>query len=392
MTIVIVGASLAGVRTAQALRAKGSVEPITMIGSESRQPYDRPPLSKSFLLEALAEDAVDLVSKKDLAALDIDFRLGQPAIGLRVAEREVCLADGSSVSFDSLVVATGSVPRPLQLSTPTAGVHELRTMDDAIALRRDLVAGARVVIIGGGVVGAELASTASQMGLDVTVVEPADSLMERVLGVRLGSHLSEVHRRNGVHLKTGATVTELRGRDRVESVRLSDGTTLSADVVVVAVGSLPATDWLADSGLQLANGVEVDAELRALGTRNIYAAGDVARWQSRRFAESIRAEHWTNATEQAQVVATNILGGSAEHDPIPYVWSDQFGLRLQLAGRIPPDGEIRYVEGDDSSDRFVAVVRDGVSLSTVIARGSVRGFVKYRAMLSQGATWESIGV
>ncbi|MFB4308182.1 NAD(P)/FAD-dependent oxidoreductase [Actinomadura sp. GTD37] len=390
---VIVGASLAGARTAQGLRRGGWAGPITMIGAEPHPPYDRPPLSKGFLLGRVDQAGIALLSAERFAGLGVDLRLGRAAVGLDPAARHVALADGTRVGYDALVVATGSVPRALPdpaMDGPSTGVHVLRTLDDALALRASLTAGARVVVVGGGFIGAEIASACRALDLDVAIVEADKALMGRGLGGRLGTAAAVRHAAHGVRVLLGRRVVRLHGRARPTAVELDDGTELPADVVVVGVGSRPATDWLEGCGLTLDDGVVCDETLAAVGVEDVYAVGDVARWRARRYGTTLRTEHWTAAGEQAAAVAATLCGTPTEYDPVPYVWSDQFGARLQIFGRVRPADEVVVLDGDPEGDRFVAVAGGDGRMQGVVALNAAKEAVRLRRSLSEGASWPSV--
>ncbi|MFE7157008.1 NAD(P)/FAD-dependent oxidoreductase [Streptomyces sp. NPDC057636] len=387
MHTLIVGASLGGLRTAQALRGRGWTDKITLLGAEPRPPYDRTPLSKEVLLGKRSPEQLGLVPARVLQELDLELHLGTSAAGLDPASGTVVLQDGRRVGYDTLVIATGSVPRSLPGTENLTGLRVLRTVEDALAIKARLVAGTSVVVIGGGFVGAEVASAARETGAAVTVVAPGPAMMLRVLGPVLGSHMTAVHRKHGVRVRSSVFVAGVSGQDRVEALTLSDGSCIPADSAVIGIGAVPCTDWLEDSGLRLRDGVVCDERLRAVGAENIYAVGDVARWRNPRYGELVRVEHWTNAGEQARVVAANIAGESAVHDAVPYVWSDQFGVRLQIAGRIGADDAVHYVLGGPETERFVALAGHGDRLNAVVARGEVREFLRYRGLLVGNGTW-----
>ncbi|WP_410790832.1 NAD(P)/FAD-dependent oxidoreductase [Kribbella sp. C-35] len=350
MSVLVVGASAAGLTTVEALRRKGFREPITVLGAEWHPPYDRPPLSKQFLSGDWDEARTRLRPEAMLSALEADFVLGDPAVALD--GRTVRTASGRRLSADTVVIATGLTPRRLP-GPELEGVHVLRTLDDAAALRKDLVEPARVVVVGEGVLGAEVAATARKLNLAVTVAGPQSTLLEAQLGPLIGALLGELHRSQGVDLRLGTAVAGLTDVDgHVNGVLLADGDVLPADVVVVALGAVPATDWLEGSGVALDNGVVCDAYCRAAD--GVYAAGDVARWQC---GDSLlRLENRTNATEQALCVAANILGAEQQYRPIPYFWTDQFSTKVQVHGRPSADADVTIAEGN-VTDRFVAHYR-----------------------------------
>ncbi|MEV7092566.1 FAD-dependent oxidoreductase [Amycolatopsis sp. NPDC051045] len=364
--VAVVGASLAGVRAAQELRAQGYDGGVVLIGDEPHLPYDRPPLSKAFLAGTASRESLDLLDAGDLASLALDFRLGVRATALEPADRRVLLSDGTSVHADGVVIATGGRARTLP---GFEGAHTLRTVDDALALRAALVPGARVVIVGAGFIGAEVASTCRSLGLDVVVLEALAAPLAPVLGSRLAAVCARLHADHGTDLRCGVSAT---GMDAA-GVRLADGSLVPADVVVVGVGMTPATEWLAGSGLKVGNGVHTDAGL-VTELPQVVAVGDVARYGGRRH------EHWTNASEQAPVAVANLLAGHSGQSYLPsgYVWSDQYSGTLQLAGHPRPDDTLSFVDGDPSSASFVATFsRDGATVG-VFALNNAKLFNRVR--------------
>jgi 3-phenylpropionate/trans-cinnamate dioxygenase ferredoxin reductase component len=389
--ITIVGASLAGIRTAQGLRSKGFDGTITLIGDEERPPYDRPPLSKQILAGTRQPEQTVLVQADDLAALDLDLRLGQRATELDLDGREVGLTGGDRVSFDAVVVATGATPRELPGTPDLAGIHALRTLDDALAIRAHLEASPKVVVIGAGFIGAEVAATARGRGLDVTVLEVLPVPLGHALGTQMGLVCAGLHLDHGVDLRCGVGVAGFEGSDRVERVVLSDGTHVEADLVVVGVGVRPATDWLAGSGLDVSDGVVCDATLQAVGAPFVYAAGDVARWDHRLYGEQVRIEHWTNANDQGRSVAANLLSGPDAAEPfapVPYVWSDQYDRKIQVLGRCRADDTVEVVFGSTDDRRFLALYgRDG-RLTGALGFSLPAKLMRFNALLERSAPWD----
>jgi 3-phenylpropionate/trans-cinnamate dioxygenase ferredoxin reductase subunit len=385
--VVIVGASVAGVRTAEALRRRGFGGRVTLIGAEPHLPYDRPPLSKAFLAGQATEDDLPLLPGERLGRLDLDLRLGERAAAVDLPARQIRLASGQPVPFGTAVIATGSVPRRLPALDRWPGVHVLRTLDDAIAIRAALAVGARVAVVGGGFIGAEVASCARALGLDVTIIDPLPALMIRGLGPALGQVLAGRHADHGAVLRLGRSVVRAEGAGRVERLVLDDGSQVGADLVVVGIGADPVTGWLAGSGLSLDGGVCCDPCLRVLGTDAVYAVGDVARWPSARYDGPVRLEHWTSAGQAALAVAAAVSGTPARFDPLPYVWSNQLGARLQVFGQVGPQDEVIYVEGGPDAPEFVAVTgRDG-ALHAVVALGARRAAQRWERILRSGAEW-----
>jgi NADPH-dependent 2,4-dienoyl-CoA reductase/sulfur reductase-like enzyme len=382
--VVIVGASLAGLRAAQTLRDEGHNGPITLIGAEAHRPYDRPPLSKEFLAGSMTRPELDLPADD----LDADFRLSTPAMGLDLAERAVVLASGESVPFDGLVIATGAHPRVLPGLPDLDGVFVLRTIDDCLALRGRLEDVARVAVVGAGFIGSEVAASCHGRGLDVTVIEALPVPMVRGVGALVGRRCARLHTDHGVSLQLGVGVTGLAGDGRVEGVALADGTTVPANVVVIGVGVAPTTDWLAGSGLDVDNGVVCDRWCRALAggyvVPGVVAAGDVARWDNPRFGETMRIEHWTNAAEQGRAAAITLLRGedAPVFDPIPYFWSDQYETKIQFVGRVGPD--VQVVDGSIDDDRFVVAYGSGGRLVGALAFGRPARLMRYRSMIDNG--------
>lgn len=376
-TIAVVGASLAGLRAAEALRANGFDGRLVMIGEERHRPYDRPPLSKDFLLGTRTDIA--LTRPEDDADLAAEWRLGVRAERLMPGDRTITLSDGATVTVDGVVIATGGTPRRLRGTDGIDGVLTLRTMDDAIALRDRLRAGSRhVVVIGAGFLGAEVAASCHALGCSVTVVEALPVPMAAAVGPVLGAVCARLHGDHGVTLISGQAVSGLVAVDGgIRAVRLDDGRTLPADLVVVAIGIRPATDWLAGSGLRLDDGVVTDAGW-CTSVPGIVAVGDVARHDC--VTGSARHEHWTNAVEQARVAARNLLSGRhTGHCPGPgYFWSDQYGVRIQFTGLIEPTDEVRVVEGSLDDRKFLATYHRDGRTTGALAMNSARAFVRAR--------------
>jgi len=358
--VLVVGASAAGLSTVEALRRKGYRGEITVLGDELHAPYDRPPLSKQVLSGAWEPARAALRTQEMLAALEAELVLGDPAVALDPATRTVHTGSGRELRADAIVIATGVRPRTLPGQDGLAGVHVLRTLDDALALRTSLLGCARLVVVGEGVLGAEIAATARTLGPAVTIAGPLPAPLALQVGPLVSGLLAELHRERGVVLRLGAGVEGLTAEDgRVAGVRLGTGEVLPADVVVVAIGASPATQWLEGSGLRLDNGVVCDSRCRA--APGIYAVGDVARWHHEQLGRLIRLENRTNVTEQAGAVAAVILGADQPYVPVPYFWTDQFDVKIQVHGLIPAGAEVDVVEGDLAARRFVARYRsDGV--------------------------------
>ncbi|GGM98611.1 NAD(P)/FAD-dependent oxidoreductase [Streptomyces fuscichromogenes] len=355
-SVLVVGASAAGLATAEALRRKGYQGALTVIGGEFHPPYDRPPLSKQVLAGEWVPERAQLRTADQLAALDAEIVLQDPARSLDTAARTVRTASGRAVRADAVVIATGLRSRAFPGQQSLEGVHTLRSLDDALALRSALQSADRTVVIGDGVLGAEIAATARGMGVDVTLVGMLTAPMVGLLGSRMAARLAQLHTDRGVHMEFGVAVEFLQEeRGRVTAVGLADGRVLPARTVVVAIGSVPATDWLTDSGLTVADGVVCDAFCQAAD--GVYAVGDVARWHHRGLGKFVRWENRTNANEQAAAVAANILGENRPYTPVPYMWTDQFDAKIQAHGLLGEDADVQVVEGSEEDGRFVALYR-----------------------------------
>jgi NADPH-dependent 2,4-dienoyl-CoA reductase/sulfur reductase-like enzyme len=380
--VVVVGASLAGVRAAEELRRQGFDGDLTVVGAETHLPYDRPPLSKQVLAGAWDPEKARL--RVDPAVAD-DLRLGVKATRLDAAAHAVELDTGESLPYDAAVIATGATPRTLPGAEEMEGVFVLRTLDDAVALRHALERGPRVAVIGAGFIGSEVASSCRARGLDVTVIEALDLPLVRILGPAMGEVCAAVHRDHGTSLRLGVGVQGLEGGKRVQRVRLADGTAVEADVVVVGIGVGPVVDWLEGSGVVLDNGVVCDARLRAEGVPDgsVLAAGDVARWFHPGFDELMRVEHWTNAAEQGAYAAQSILGKVDEpFQPVPYFWSDQYDVKIQFVGRATATDEVTVEEGSLESRRFVVAYRRGDRLVGALSMNMPARIMAWRSQVA----------
>jgi 3-phenylpropionate/trans-cinnamate dioxygenase ferredoxin reductase subunit len=385
--IAIVGGSLAGLRGAEALRQQGFEGRIVFVGAEPHLPYDRPPLSKEILRGTWEPERASLVRGDSFEKLELDLRLGRRAVSLDARERRLALDDGSRVAYDGLLIATGARPRSLPGAAPLAGVYTLRTVDDCLALRADLERSPRVAVVGAGFIGAEVAATCRQRGLEVAMVEALPLPLAQTVGAEVGETLASAHRDQGVDLRLGVGVAALEGSDRVEGLRLGDGSRLAADVVVVGIGVVPETGWLAGSGVELDDGVVCD-ETCATSLPGVVAAGDVAAWRNPLFGEAMRVEHWSNATEQARAAAATLLASAAgekaaPYESVPFFWSDQYDLKIQSAGRLAGADESRLVHGSLAERRFLVLYGRSGRLAGALAVNEPRRLIQYRRRLRE---------
>ena len=388
-SITIVGASLAGLRAAESLRRQEFDGQIVLIGDEPHAPYDRPPLSKQYLAGSWNEERLALTKPEKLAEFELDFRLGVRATAFDLASRRLTLDGADDIEVDGLLIATGARCRTLPGTDNLDGVFVLRGLDDATALRAALDAGpSRVVVVGAGFIGAEVAATARQREIEVSLIEALPQPLGRVLGDEMGAVCADVHREHGVDLRTGVGVEAIEGDGCVERVRLSDGSIIEADVVVVGIGVIPNTEWLEGSGLTLDNGVVCDAT--CLAAPGVTAAGDVARWPNQRFDEVMRVEHWDNAVEQGGHAARRLLQSDDEAEPftpVPWFWSDQYDRKIQLAGRIRPDDDMSIVTGSVEERRFAALYGRAGKLVGVLGFNRPRHVMQYKTLIQEGASY-----
>ena len=381
--IVIVGASLAGLRAAQAIRRAEHDGDVVVVGSEEHQPYTRPPLSKELLAGEQAPEETALPGRD----LDVDWRLGATAVDLDWTAHEVTLDDGERLRYAKLLIATGAHARPwpgdpLELE----GLHMLRTLDDALALREAFEQGPRIAVVGGGFVGCEVAATARKRGLDVTLIDIAPQPMP-ALGEAVGARCADLHRAHGVDLRLGVGVDGFDGAGRLEAVRLADGSRVEADLAIVALGATPNTDWLIESGLELEPGVVCDATLAARDAKDVFAAGDAAAWPHPMAGDAtIRIEHWTNAAEQGAAAGRNMLaapGAAQPYAAVPYFWSDQYDVKIQAVGLAGRAERVQMLEATPDGEKWVAAgVRDG-RVVAVIGFNAMRRLAFYRGRLAE---------
>jgi NADPH-dependent 2,4-dienoyl-CoA reductase/sulfur reductase-like enzyme len=379
--VVIVGGGLAAVRTAEELRREEYSGPITIVSDESRLPYDRPPLTKDVLRGE--RDDTTLEPPEFYAGHDIDLRLDCGARGVDVTAQTVTLADGTVVRYDELVIATGLVPRRIPSFGDLDGIRVVRSFEDSLLLRGDAAAARRAVVIGAGFIGCEAAASLRKLGVAVVLVEPQPAPLAAVLGEQIGELVARLHRANGVDVRAGVGVAEVRGDGRVETVVLADGAELAADLVVLGVGSRPATGWLDGCGIDVDNGVLCDLTGRT-SVPNVWAVGDVAFWRGQGGHE-VRVEHWSNVVTQVRVMVPTMLGRESLHDVAvpPYFWSDQYDVKIQCLGEPKATDTVHLVE--DDGHKFLAYYeRDGV-LVGVVGAGRPGKVIGTRAKIAAGA-------
>ena len=357
-TFAIVGAGLAGAKAAEALRAEGFDGRLVLLGAEAERPYERPPLSKDYLRGEVEREGAYVHEAGFYAEHDIELRVGSTVTALDPRAREIELDGGERLGYDRLLLATGAEPRRLSLpGAELEGVHLLRTFADSDGLRERLDKGGRLVVVGAGWIGSEVAASARQRGMHVTVVAPEAVPLERVLGPEVGAIYGDLHRGHGVELRMEAGVASFEGGGRVERVTLHDGTAIACDAVVVGVGAAPRTGLAEAAGLAVENGVLVDGRLETsvAGTfaAGVFAAGDVANAQHPFYDTRIRVEHWANAKHQGPAAALNMLGKDAPYNRIPYFFSDQYDVGMEYTGHAVEWDEVVF-RGDTASREFIA--------------------------------------
>ncbi|MFI7481656.1 NAD(P)/FAD-dependent oxidoreductase [Kocuria sp. M1R5S2] len=386
-SLVIVGASLAGLSAARAARRQGFSGRLVIVGDDPQRPYDRPPLSKEFLAGTI--EAADLALETETDDLDAEWLLGVRAIGFDALSREVILEDGRSVHADLLVIATGASARSLPPIAGLENVLTLRTLEDARKLRALVERGGRMVVVGAGFIGAEVASTAHKLGLEVTVLEKSPTPLCGPLGAELGSVVGGLHARAGVELICGADIEEFEVEDNaVAAVRLAGGRTLPADVVVVGIGAVPNTGWLEGSGVELGNGVVCD-EVGRTSVPGVVAVGDCAAWLDPRTGRHHRVEHWTGAAERPAVAVGTLLGTDPAVLPAvkpAYFWSNQYGTRLQFVGDAGAGDRVVYEHGGPGEESFLAVYYAGEDPVAVLGWNQTKQFCRWRKTLEKLST------
>ena len=377
--IVIVGGGLAAARTAEQLRRSEYTGPVTIVSDEVHLPYDRPPLSKEVLRKEVDDTALKPRDWYD--ENDITLRLGSAATGLDTGEQTLTLANGTVLGYDELVIATGLVPRRIPAFPDLEGIRVLRSFDESMALREHASAAQHAVVIGAGFIGCEVAASLRGVGVRVVLVEPQPQPLAAVLGAQIGELVARLHRDEGVDVRLGVGVAEVRGDGHVDTVVLTDGTELPADLVVVGIGSRPATEWLDGSGIEVDNGVLCD-EAGRTSAPNVWALGDVASWRDP-LGHQARVEHWSNVADQARVVVPAMLGQEVpEVVVVPYFWSDQYDVKIQCLGE-PQATDIVHLVEDDGRKFLAYYERDGV-LVGVVGGGLPGKVMKVRGKIAAG--------
>ncbi len=388
---VIVGANMAGASAAETLRRSGYAGAITLLGAEPELPYERPPLSKEWLRGSTPTAKLHPRDAAFYAEQRITLRTGTRAVALDTARQVLTLEDGSTLPWDHLVLATGTVPRTLNIpGADLPGIHLLRTLADGRAIQAELQAGRRLVVIGAGFIGAEMAASARSMGLTVTVLEVLPVPLRRVLGDELGQIYADLHRAHGVDMRLGTGVAAFMGDDRVTAVLTDQGERIACDLVVVGVGVRPATDWLADSGVALENGVLTD-QYCATNIPGVVAAGDVANWWHPLYGTRMRLEHFDNALKQGAAAARTLLGQREEYVPIPYFWSDQYDVHMQYLGYAATWDRIIYRGDVVGYDGSVWYMRGDVPQAALLLNRQ-REMVTARRLLAARAAVDSTGL
>lgn len=376
--VVVVGGGVAGTMAAQTIRSEGFDGELTVVGAERHAPYHRPALSKKLLTGEVHRAGIDMAPQNEFNARVLR---GAEALKLDMASRIVEVRDGDrdlALKFDGLVIASGATVRQFPNEAVPNGVLALRTVDDCLAIRSRLGQCRRVVVIGGGLIGAEVAASLRSMDTEVTLLCRRGALLEAVLGQEMGTWWTDLHRQHGVDVRAGVEVAGFLGDDHVQGVRLSDGSTVSADLVLIGLGVEPATEWLRDSGLKLDDGVVCDATGAAEHATNIVAAGDVARWWHPLYQQHLRIEHWDQASRQGVTAARNLLAGpedAQEYDAVPYFWSEQYDVRLQLVGVPTAYDSVEVIDGSLSEGHFVAAY--GQRGRTVAVLSTIPDCAKY---------------
>lgn len=382
--IVIVGGSVAGVHAAESLRELGFEGDVVLVSAEDNLPYDRPPLSKEILLGSSQPDEILLRPTGFYQEKSIELRLGVAAVGLDTAEKTVHLADKSHLSYDGLVLATGSSARHPRVSGRSPKIHLVRSLKDAAELRTELIPGRRLVVVGGGFVALEVASAAAQLGLDVSIVARGETPLAAILGEEVGQWYADLHERHGVTLYSGRQVAKYEETPDGVEVTLTDGTVLHSDILVAGIGATPAVEWLESSTVQLSDGVLCSPSLLT-SAKDVVAAGDIVKWRNPLFDEEMRIEHWSNAADQGRHAAKTLLGDDTPFASVPYFWTDQYDTKLRFVGRATGRTDVRIEQMTDT-ELVVSIGRNGVLIGAVCV-GAPRLLAHYKVAIQQRTDW-----
>ncbi len=393
--VAIVGASLAGLSAAATFRDAGWDGHLVVVDGSEQLPTDRPPLSKGVLSGDRGVDDIGQPLASRLDDLDVDLRLGQWVDGFAADDLRLKLTNDDEIVADGVVIATGGSPRRLADTDGVEGIHVLRDVADSLALRRDLerIDGGRVAVVGAGFIGSEVAATCRGLGIDVTLIEAAEAPLDRAFPSEIGHRLADLHRDNGVDVRLGVGVEGVTGNGRVGGVRLTDGTTVDAEVVVVGIGVVPDTGWLDGSGVPCDNGVTCDSTL--LAAPGVVAAGDVADFHNVLFGERMRVEHWDTAIAAGAAAADRLLAGARGTDgvpfaPVPWFWSDQYDVKIQMAGRPAATDEVVLIDGSYEDGRFAVAFRRGGDCRGVLAFGRPRAVVMAQMKMAESLAWDHV--
>lgn len=384
MDVLIVGASVAGVAAADALRSLGHTGRVVLVDADPNLPYDKPPLSKQALQPGWDSQKALLRPAPHYQDKSIDLVLGRAAVSLDTDRKAVTLDDGTELTADAVVIATGVRARRLSEISMLPGVFSIRTLADSRALQQHLARRSKLAIVGGGFIGAEVASVAAELGVAVTIIEVLPAPFQHIFGPEVAAALARRHSAHGVTLVCGQGVDRLDGDGRVQRIVLTNGQAIEADTVLLGLGAEPCVEWLHGSGIELGNGVLCD-EFGSTSTPGIYAAGDVAAWWSPTTQMHSRIEHWTTAKEQGAAVAHNITGGCKTVGSVPYFWSDQYGSRLQFLGTSSGYDQIEVVHGGLDTNEFVVLYGRAGILIGALGLAATRQLMRYRPLIDQRA-------
>lgn len=382
--VVIVGGSVAGVHAAEALRDDGFQDEIILLSAESHMPYDRPPLSKEALLGKMSIGDLSLRPESFYDERDIKLNLNTAATALNTATKTLFLSDGNELTYDGLVLATGSTARNLSLPFDSVKPHIVRSLDDVTRLAPELIAGRRITIVGAGFIGLEVASTAIQLGLEVTIIESAPAPLSRIFGAEVGSWFKKLHEKNGVNLLCDVSITGYEQKGKGLRITLSDDRVVEADLLVAGIGAVPSISWLEGSGIELGNGVICAPDL-STSAPDVVSAGDISLWRNPVFEEEMRIEHWSNAADQGRHAALTLLGDRKAYSSVPYFWTDQYDSKLRFVGRAAGYTDTR-LEQMSENELVVTFGRNG-TLVGAICVGAPKLLASYKNAINSRMPW-----